>query len=259
MKKMFFLLIALSLNFVNAQIIKNGNYVFVRDEASYELSTKKNKSERIVEGYKIKVDSVSSEKVYYRYAPFKRINKNDKDSIIDNASIYNGKMFSMSLIEFKLMTEPSFPKFKGFSVGGISIPIRLRGKNDTFTFDNDLSLGVNLLLGWGKSTTASSWIDGSVGLSITKINLTKDNSNLIDSRSASALTFSIGGILKLNQLVKNPYIDKNPINLGFFMGFDSLGANDLKVDWVYNKQLWIGIGINVGLTPTSTNQGNQAN
>lgn len=248
MKKIIFIIFSIT-NILTAQSIKKGNYVFIRSDADYPLLKKKIPTEEILKGYRIKVDSIDTINVHYKYIDF-----TTSQGIV--LKKYENLLRSMSISDFKKMTQPFYPKFKGFSVGGLSIPIRLRGKDETFTFDNDLSLGVNLLMGWGKDTSASSWLDLSLGLSITKINLTKDNcKNLTESRSASALTFSVGGIMKLNQLTKNPYIDTNPINVGFFMGFDSLGANDLNVDWQYNKQLWIGVGINIGISPSVTNDG----
>lgn len=232
---------------VNAQKIIKGNYIFNKNGVDYNLNKSKDgKTQEVIKDYKIVVDSVDTNTVYYRYLEV-------KDSTTNNR--LKNKIFELPLEDFKKTTNPRYPIVKGFSVGGLVIPIRMRGSDDTFTFENDLSLGVNLLLGIGKVRSPNSYVDCSLGFSITKINLSSDNSAVSESRTASALTFSSGLIFKLDQFFKSPYIAKNPINVGFFAGFDSLGATDLKAGWIYNKQLWIGIGLNVGISPVATNSG----
>lgn len=253
MKKIF-LLIILNFSFVlNAQTIIKGNYIFNVNSSVYKNNRQVDDNNGIKEGYKIVVDSVEASTVYYKYWSF-------KDEKSDEGKSLNNKMFSMPKNDFKKITTKYYSFFKGFSAGGFAVPIRLRGKGSTFTFDNELSLGANLLCGIGHHSSPYSYVDLSIGLSITKLNLTKDNSrNLTDSRSASALTFSVGGIAKLDKLFYNIMENKNPINVGVFVGFDSLGATDRTVDWIYNKKIWIGLGLNIGINPVASNDGASGN
>lgn len=144
--------------------------------------------------------------------------------------------------DFYYYTTQLFRQYKGAEVGVYTIPFRLRGKGDTFDFESNLSLQTNLIFGFGSRKSQNSWLDASVGLGLSSINLNENNSLVTENRTASALTWSIGTVVKP---AKN-------VNFGLFVGADYLGMNDRKVEWKYNKKAWIGLGINISFNKVET-------
>ncbi|WP_026809924.1 hypothetical protein [Arenibacter latericius] len=100
------------------------------------------------------------------------------------------------------------------------------------------------MAGFGTRTKEYSWIDISLGIGLTGVNLNSDNSNISGQRTASAFTISSGIVVKPSKFA----------NLGLFIGSDTLGANDRDVQWIYNRDLWIGLGLNVSFNAITTNQ-----
>lgn len=169
----------------------------------------------------------------------------DKDDVLEIIGIdcndytvknhSNDSIYKMSSTELLLNGESKTKRFKGAQVGIYTIPFRLRGGGDSFDFETSLSLQTNLILGFGRWDKEKSWFDASIGLGISSINLNSSNSNVIEDRTASALTASFGAVVKP---VEN-------VNFGLFIGGDFLNKNDRKTDWVHNGNLWIGLGINI--------------
>jgi hypothetical protein len=104
-----------------------------------------------------------------------------------------------------------------------------------------------MICGWGSRYTDVSFFDASIGVGLTKINLTEKNSEVDKNRTASAFTLTLGGVIK----------PKPMINAGLFIGWDFLGANDRDVNWKYNKKMWIGLGINISLVEVKTDNNDQ--
>ena len=100
----------------------------------------------------------------------------------------------------------------------------------------------NLVFGFGSIYKQDSWFDASIGLGLTGVNLTNKNSNVIEDRTASAFTFSLGGVIKPAKYA----------NIGIFIGWDFLGQNDNEVDWKHDGNTWIGLGINVSFSEVKT-------
>ncbi|MCJ0743077.1 hypothetical protein [Pedobacter montanisoli] len=186
-------------------------------------------------GYKIKALYEKQGYVYYKYWEF-------EDSSLQ--SKYNdGKIFKMKKENFMTITNRLYQKYKGAKVGAYTIPFRLRGINsDDFDFETALSLQANVVFGFGQQTKPESWLDLSWGLGLTRINLDSDNSKVTENRTASALTTSLGALIKPDKYV----------NLGLFVGWDFLGKKDKEVEWIYNKRPWLGIGINISFDGIST-------
>lgn len=158
----------------------------------------------------------------------------------------NEKLFILPLDFFKSHTKELFRAYKGVDIGIYSIPFRFRdiGNKDTFDFETSLSLQANLVFGFGSIYSDKSWIDASIGIGLTGVNLNPKNSNVTENRTSSAVTFSSGIVLKPAEYA----------NIGFFVGVDMLGQNDLATNWIYNRKVWYGVGINIGFNRISTNK-----
>ncbi len=238
----FSLLILLCIVFkpASAQEVKlGGNYSFLvtlpkdhshvkRKSGSGELNIKK--------GRKINVVEVGEDTIVFKYWRW-----GDSSSQL-NIDYYGAdeepNLYSLSKKDFINLTRPIYNRFKGFEVGAYSVPYRLRGlfqRSDTFDFESSLSLQANFIFGWGNRFQQQSQYDFSLGLGLTKIELSPLNSGANEDRTASALTLSLGGVWK-----PTPYA-----NIGIFVGWDWLSAKDKSVSWTYDGRVWMGIGINV--------------
>ncbi|WKN44243.1 hypothetical protein [Tunicatimonas pelagia] len=179
--------------------------------------------------------------VYYRYWDF-------TDNTSPNAVRYNDKVFQLPLSDFKILTEKRYKRFKGVEAGAYTIPFRLRGiggggeNNSSFDFESSLSLQANMVVGVGPRYQPESNFDFSLGVGITGVKLNEKNSSVTEERTASALTTSLGVVFKP---VSNA-------NIGLFMGFDFLGADDESVNWNYDGEMWIGLGINISFNKIQT-------
>ena len=157
--------------------------------------------------------------------------------------------------------------FRGFSAGAYSIPIRLRPFEADFEFEANLSLGANVNARFSPyRKKAHTYVDVSLGVSITKVNLTEDNSRLGTSgtdpdsneafnfeetktSSPAAVTFSFGGLL----------VFAENVNIGAYLGYDFISSSDNKAKWIYNGVPWIGVGVNLsfGKADSSSNNTSQ--
>lgn len=144
---------------------------------------------------------------------------------------------------FYYYAKQQFLTYKGAGVGIYTVPFKLR-PGENFDFEAALSLSTNIVFGFGKKDSAESFLDASIGIGVTSISLTKDNSTVTENRTATALTLSSGSVIKFT----------NNANIGLFFGGDFLNSNDSKTDWIHNKNLWIGIGINVTFSKIETNK-----
>lgn len=154
-------------------------------------------------------------------------------------------IYALKKNDFFFYTQQKFQRFKGAEVGVYTIPFKLRGfGSDDFDFETNLSLLANIVFGFGTQTNQVSWFDASVGIGLSSIALSSKNSNVTENRTASALTLSIGGVVK----------PTSRANIGLFLGGDFLGRNDNNVDWKYDKNLWVGIGVNISFNKVETNK-----
>lgn len=161
----------------------------------------------------------------------------------DPETTYN--IYALKKSDFFFYTKQKFQRFKGAEVGVYTIPFKLRGfDTDDFDFETNLSLLANIVFGFGSQTSETSWFDASVGIGLSSIALSEKNSDVLENRTASALTLSIGGVLK----------PTSRANIGLFLGGDFLGRSDNNVNWKYDKNLWIGIGVNISFNKVETNK-----
>lgn len=177
------------------------------------------------------------------YVTFKNVTPEDETLVTE--STYESKKLPKYL--FFYYAKQQFNRYKGAGWGIYTVPFKVRaGKN--FDFEAALSLAANVVFGFGNKSSTTSWIDGSFGIGFTSIPLTTDNSKVTQNRSATALTLSTGAVIKFSQ----------DANLGIFLGGDFLNANDSKTDWIYDRNLWIGIGINVNLSRVKTTEASKS-
>jgi len=197
------------------------------------------------------------DRVYYSYYPFQdrileeiynsfklidSINKDNPFNAPEADAISLGRFFSMDTTEFRNITKPLYRRFKGFSAGAYTLPFRVRGIGSNFDFESALSLQANVIAGFGSIYSDHSWFDLSFGVGLTGVKLTPKNSNVEEERSANAFTLSFGGVFKTQKF----------INAGLFIGADFLGRSDREVNWEYNKELWLGLGINITFNEITT-------
>lgn len=157
---------------------------------------------------------------------------------------YNDKIFSMPYKKFIDITAPLYRRYKGCQVGVYTIPFRLRGTGKDFDFESSLSLQSNIVFGFGTLKKPTSWFDFSGGIGLTGISLNSNNSDVLENRTATAITASFGAVFKFNRWA----------NIGLFGGWDWLGAKDRGVNWKYNGDFWIGIGINISFNSIETDK-----
>lgn len=152
--------------------------------------------------------------------------------------------FAVKRKDFFYYTTQQFKQFKGAEVGVYTIPFRIRGGGDDLDFETNLSLQANIVFGFGKKTSQNSWFDASAGIGLSSISLNSKNSKVTENRTASALTLSIGGVVK----------PTSRANIGLFLGGDFLGRSDKDVDWKYDRNLWLGVGVNISFNKVSTDE-----
>ncbi len=221
--------------------LKNGVYQFqysISEDSSPQFIDTNNVM--INRGYKIIVLYENNSNVYYEYIRF-------TDSTL--RSKYNeDRIYRIKKEIFEQLTRPLYSYYKG-AIGGVyTVPFRLRDTfGDNFDFESSLSLQANVVFGWGSKYKKESWFDASIGLGVTGVNLNSNNSNLSNERTASALTISVGAVVKPAKLV----------NMGVFIGWDFLGKDDREVDWIYNRKTWIGLGINISFNQIKNDNPNK--
>ena len=250
--KIILLLLICTPLFCNSQFqIKKGAYRFTENILPFQSKVYrkgvglKAVNTEIKEGYKITVLGVSEDlqTVYFRFGNF---GLSYPEEI---RSEYNNHIFEIPTTSFMFLTEQLYPRFKGVSYGVYTIPFRLRGSKEDFDFESSLSLQANLVFGFGKKTKPYSWVDLSVGLGITNINLNKDNTETpanqnFDDRTATALTASFGAVIKPSRFT----------NFGVFFGWDTLGLTEKNINWKYDRNIWVGLGLNVSFNEVSTDK-----
>ena len=181
--------------------------------------------------YSVTIVKFKDDAVIYRFLPF-------EDTVL-RVQYNNGKLFILDKDEFRSSTRRIYNQYKGASMGAYTVPIRIRdlgGQN--FDFESSLSLTANLVFRWGSRYKDYSWLDVSVGIGISSIDLTPENSLVTENRTTSALTYSLGVVFK----------PSSNTSVGIFTGADHLGLADNSVNWVYDGQVWLGIGIGINFT-----------
>ena len=220
----------------------SGSYKFTRSlpaEASTQLKNNSiQDSVSVPSGAKVSVMYQSQGKVYFKYwyygegtSSFNKYNANDM-------------YFTMERDIFLENTVKLYRFYKGASTGAYTIPFRLRGIGGDFDFESSLSLQGNIVFGFSPRTYNYSLVDFSLGVGITGVKLNSINSEVARPITVAAFTTSIGLIYKPAEYA----------NVGVFIGWDSLGGDDRNLQWDYNNDMWLGVGINVTFAKVETNK-----
>ncbi|MDO5977593.1 hypothetical protein [Flavivirga spongiicola] len=234
-----------------------------------------NKGIQYREGHKVKIIDTSDNSIKFVYIKFKKekvsqtiYNAQSKLKTLNDIYYYDNTFKSLDnndeteKIQVHTLAKSTFLKatsryyyyhrFKGVKAGLFTVPFKLRF--DDFDFEQNVNLGMSVSFRFRLNRKVDNdWlISPTLGIGLSTIKLNPKNSNLIEgedsNRSASAFSLSGGILLEL----------KETINLSFQYGFDFLGNDDKDIDWKYNRQPWLGIGINIGF-PISKNSDQNEN
>ena len=81
------------------------------------------------------------------------------------------------------------------------------------------------------------------------MNSKNTDSIVTTERTANALTLSSGVLLRFSE----------KINLGLFGGWDFLSKTDKDTNWIYDRKLWIGVGINISFNSSGEKRESKGN
>ncbi len=230
-----------------------------------------NKNVQYKEGHKVKIIDTTVNSVSFVYIKFKKTKKEKQlDSIAEYSTqfktsneiyYYDSNIASTNQLQKHTLNKSTFLKstsryyfyhrFKGVKAGLFTVPFKLR--LDDFDFEQNVNLGMSVSFRFRLNRKVDNdWlISPTLGIGLSTIKLNPKNSSLIESedsnRSASAFSLSGGILLEL----------KETINLSFQYGFDFLGNDDKDTNWKYNRQPWLGIGINIGFPISKNNDENE--
>lgn len=151
------------------------------------------------------------------------------------------RYFLLSLDEFNEKAIARMSKQPSFSVGAVTIPMRIR--SDPFDFSGEFSFGTNLGLKFPLSHYQNIGLVFVGGLQLTHINLDSlDTAGaLLESESASALSFTLGAVFEFSQA-----------QVGFYIGWDYIAGPEKDI-WIYQGKPWFSIGIGASLFGGSGN------
>jgi hypothetical protein len=235
---------------IQAQDIEIGNNYYFKSNINLADLEPKNSSlisaqEEVKQNYIVKVTDVKDGYVSFEFLIFSNPELREKFNKEKEKAI---KKFKLKVEDFQRLTNTYFNFFRGFSGGSYTVPIRIRNGQGKFEFNSNLSLGANALIRLSLSRySKDKYIDFSIGISLTKVDLNKDNSDLgklgsdfekIDVLSPTAFTTSLGAVFNLSQ----------NLNAGLYIGWDNISSADNKANWIYNNKRWIGIGINIAFS-----------
>ncbi|PKG50562.1 hypothetical protein [Olleya sp. 1-3] len=246
--KLFILLPLISFSQEKNYLVENGQYYFTKSlnttDSDERITTNLNGNLEIKRKHILQIVNYDSKTVSFRYLTF----TDDKLKKIYNE---DNETLKMSIEDFSFYTNKYLSRFREWKVGAYTVPIRIRSKNENFEFESNLSLGANIAKGVNFSRYGDlGYAEISFGISLTKVNLTEDNSDIktvnpdLNTLSQSALTTSFGIAI---HLAKN-------VNFGLFYGWDFLeGSDQEKLKWIHNKKPWLGFGINVSFNSNDSN------
>lgn len=247
-KKLLFFIVLLTSIATNSQVTRKvddkqtligSRYLFTETLTISKSDAKTANDFDIEKDYYVEIISENADNVTF-------VNVVPKNVADDSVDMIDTAPKTLPKYLFFYYTKQQFSQYKGAGVGLYTVPFKIRpGKN--FDFEAALSLATNIVFGFGHKDNTESWLDASVGIGVTSISLTQDNSKVTENRTATALTLSGGTVFKVG----------TNANIGLFLGGDFLNGNDKKTDWIYNGNLWIGVGINVNLTKVETNQSSE--
>ncbi|MBL4604562.1 MAG: hypothetical protein JKY02_02535 [Flavobacteriaceae bacterium] len=231
---------------------KSGNYIITQAfESDYIVNWKGDSiPKKLIHqpGWKINIMQYDKENRLYTIQYWKwteeglgSSNQLLNNTFYRNITPVNGKQnvalnyFNIKEDDFDKYFEKYYKRWMAVTAGFYSVPFKIRVKN--FDFEQDLNIGLSIGFPFRVNKRLEKrWIfEPNFGLGITKINLSDKNSNVDSVRTANALTVSAGLLFRFNE----------KINIGVFTGYDFLGQSDKNTEWIYNRKLWVGFGINI--------------
>lgn len=227
--------------------IKLGNYIFTSSFETkvitdfYGTTISKtstiHRANSIVNAIKIINDSVIVQ--YYKAKELSNKKQESKGQKFNSTFYENDnqlKYYKIKIDDFKKVTTYYYNRYKGVAAGIYSVPFKLRF-ND-FDFEQNLNVGISIGCQYriSKKIDHRWFLEPNIGIGLAKINLNSKNSDVQDSRTASAFSLSSGLILHFSKT----------INAGCFVGWDFLSNTDSDTNWIHNGKTWLGLGINIG-------------
>ena len=218
--------------------------VFSMDEKDGEKKDKEDgekiTNELIQTGLVVRVNYIDDGKVYFTYWRF------PENDVRNQIYAPSKKTYRLAIDKFKKITTARYDKFVGWRIKPFTVPIRLRGFNEgSFEFETNLSIGSSVSTGLRYNLTKEDrYFEFTGGIGITKVNLKPSNSNLEnETLSPAAFTIALGFLFHYDKM-----------NAGLFLGWDKIsGEEQQKYDWKHNNDLWLGIGLNIGVLNLSKN------
>ena len=245
---------------IKKEIPKEGNYIFTSSFQTFSETTFNGTSINttrtlhnagsIISVIVAKKDSVVIQ--YYKSKVFSDTIKKLKETTFNSLYYENNgtlKYYKIDHDDFLRVTTPYYSRYKGASAGFYSVPFKLRF--NTFDFEQNLNIGINVGVQYRLNKKIDDrWIlEPNFGVGLAKINLNPKNSDVLESRTASAFSLSTGLMLHFSE----------KINAGYFIGWDFLSNADADVNWIHNQKLWLGLGINIGFSISKSKQSKEKN
>ena len=239
----------------NYYFIATGGAPYEGDRNTKPLPSAPSTVVQIKANHRIEISYITEERVFFRYLNFSDETQQRLYNIAESSEPGPGitRIYHLPREEFLAITRPLYDLNRGFLFGPYTVPIRIRTNkststdDDKFEFESNLLLGANVIYRQGLFRKREfPYIDFSLGIGLTKVNLNPENSILKDENGAfeevealspSAFTYSLGALFHLGESV----------NAGIYFGKDRLSSADQETEWVYNQKTWFGIGINVAL------------
>ncbi len=241
--------------------IEFGNYIFTSDfQTNYttDFNGEKIQEERIIHHIGSIINAikvVNDTTVIIQYYKSKSYANNDnkiKGNTFNEKYFKSDnilKYFKIKIDDFLKVTTKYYSLYKGASAGFYSVPFKLRFNN--FDFEQELNIGLSIGAQYRLSRKLKDrWIlEPNIGVGLAKIDLNSKNSNVDESRTASAFSISSGLLLRFS---------KN-INAGLFVGWDFLANEDSDTNWEHDGKAWLGIGINIGFNISNSKESKETN
>ena len=145
-----------------------------------------------------------------------------------NPSTGQERYFLISVAQLAASADVLAPSF--IPIGGALImPFKFRPQSGS-DFTKDVTFSGMGGAAWTMGNRNDRSLGGMLGVGITSVTLTKENSTVTETQDRAALTFSIAALFQWQKL-----------QVGLVGGWDILGAGNAA--WTYNKKPWLAAGI----------------
>lgn len=152
-----------------------------------------------------------------------------------NAETGLERYFLISLAQLAASASPLAPSFIPIS-GALIMPFKFRPQNGS-DFTKDVTFSGMGGAAWTMGNRNDRSVGFMLGIGITSVTLTKENSTVTETQDRAALTFSGATLFQWQKL-----------QIGLVGGWDILGAGNAS--WAYNKQPWLAAGVGFSIFRT---------